>query len=293
MSDLPRFGQYAAVPRQEACPRHPGVQAVGYCKRCNRPVCTQCAVPTEVGSICVDCAQPSRARRFTTVSSMPIATYILLGVAVLGFIINYFWPQWNANFMFMPTLGASEPWRFVTAVVTHGSLLHLVFNMVSLYFVGQVGERLAGHWRFASLYLLSAIGGSVAILAWSLVDPSTFCSGTVGASGALYGLLGAVLVVQLRAHVSVRPILILLGINIIYSFTGSGISWQAHLGGLLTGALVAWIYSVLAQPRRGVRQSTQHWWEAAATIGVLIVLAGIAWGLYAAAAIPAGYCPAG
>lgn len=290
MSDLPRFGQYAASSRREACPRHPGQPAVAYCKRCNRPTCTDCTIPTEVGSICVDCARPARSLKFRVATNQPIATYAMLALGILGFCINAVWDHWNPNLMFVPSLGASEPWRFVTAVATHGGLAHLFFNMLMLYLVGRAGERLAGHWRFLTLYLLSAIGGSVAILAWSLVDPATFCVGTVGASGALYGLLGAVLVAQIRARVSLRPIILLLGINVAYSFLGAGISWQAHLGGFLIGALVAWIYTALARPRRGVSQRQQNVWEVLATIGVLVALAGIAWALYSFSAIPAGYC---
>lgn len=282
MTDLPRFGQYAAVPRQEQCPRHPGVTAIDYCKRCNRPTCAQCTIPTEVGSVCVDCAKgTSRRQPFGTgLRGSSLATYSILAVTVLVYLVGLIWPAIDSYLAFNPVLAYSEPWRFVTVSLVHGGFLHILFNMMMLYFLGVGGEKMLGHWRFLSLYVLSTIGGSVAVLSWTLVDPNSLGTWTVGASGAIYGLFGALLVQQLISKVNPTSILVLLGINLIYSFTVGGVSWQGHLGGLLVGAVLAWIYATLSRPRPGRTQRTQNWWELLATVAVLAVLAATSAGIY-------------
>lgn len=280
MSDLPRFGQYAPVPRKELCPRHPGVTAVDYCKRCNRPTCLDCTIPTEVGSVCVDCANPGSRRRHLNLTNAPVVTYALLGLTVLSYLAALVWPQVKQYLAFNPVVAYGEPWRFLTVSLVHGGLLHILFNMLMLYFLGAGGERILGHWRFLSLYLLSTIGGSVAVLAWTLADPGSLTTWTVGASGAIYGLFGAVLVQQLINRMNPTSILVLLGINLVYSFTSGGISWQGHLGGLIVGALVAWLYATLSQPKPGKTQRTQTTWEIVATVAVLAVLAGTSLGIY-------------
>lgn len=283
MSDLPRFGQYAAKPRQDACPRHPDRAAVAYCKRCNRPTCVQCTVPTEVGSVCVDCAKNRGARRFTStvLSSRPYVTYSIVGAAVAVFLIGYLWSGLEGWLAFNPLVAQVQPWRFVTVSLVHGSFFHLLFNMMMLYFIGAAGEAAAGRWRFLSLFLLSSIGGSVAVLAWGLIDQSSLLVWTVGASGAIYGLLGAVLVEQWKAKMDTRAILVLLAVNLLFSFANyASVSWQGHIGGLIVGALVAWMYLALSKPRPGVTERRQTLEEIAASLGVLLVLGGISWGIY-------------
>ncbi|MFT0761940.1 rhomboid family intramembrane serine protease [Actinomyces sp. F1_1611] len=282
MSDLPRFGQYAAVPRQEQCPRHPGETAVDYCKRCNRPTCAQCTIPTEVGSICVDCARPTNRRRAASLGlrSGPVVTYAIMAVTFAVYLIGRVWPTIDTYLAFNPVLAAVQPWRFLTVSLVHGGFLHILFNMMMLYFLGAGGEKILGHWRFLGLYTMSTLGGSVAVLAWALIQPQSLTVWTVGASGAIYGLFGAVLVQQLRNRINPTSILVLLAINLIYSFTAGGVSWQGHLGGLIAGALMAWIYAVLAQPRIGVTQRKQNIWEALATLGMVVVLGAISYGLY-------------
>lgn len=287
MSDLPRFGQYAAVPRQEPCPRHPDRPAISYCKRCNRPACELCTVPTEVGSVCVDCSKNrfGRGRSWSgagllTAQQQPLVTYALILSAVVVYAIGWAWPTIGNWLAFQPLAAYVQPWRFLTVGLVHGGLLHLVFNMMMLYFVGAVGEVVAGRWRFLGLYLLSTLGGSVMVLAWTMIEPSSLTTVTVGASGALYGLLGAVFISQWKNGQDTRSILILLAVNLVFSFMVSTVSWQGHVGGLITGALVAWMYYTLSRPRPGVTQKRQNLWEVAGTVGVFVLLAGIAFGIY-------------
>ncbi len=282
MTDLPRFGQYAAVPRQEQCPRHPGSNAVSYCKRCNRPTCMDCTIPTEVGSICVDCAKSTSRRPQLSfgLSSTPVVTYTILAVTVASYFLDMVWPSVGGFLAFNPVAAYFQPWRFLTVSLVHAGFFHILFNMMMLYLLGTNAERIMGHWRFLSLYLLSTAGGSFAALAWTLVQPETLSTWTVGASGAIYGLLGAVLVQQLLTRTNPTSILVLLGINLLYSFTAGGISWQGHLGGLIVGALVAWMYATMSRPRPGRTQRKQNTWEALGTVAVIAVLAVGSLGIY-------------
>ncbi|WP_225872008.1 rhomboid family intramembrane serine protease [Scrofimicrobium canadense] len=283
MSDLPRFGQYAQKPRAEMCPRHPGTPAVGYCKRCNRPTCSDCTIPTEVGTICVDCANPRSRRRFTLAvpGGQPVVTYAVLILNALIFVLGKIWPAIYNALAFNPAAAYTQPWRFITSGFVHIGFFHLFFNMLMLYIIGAAVEKAAGRWRFVCLYLLSIMGGSMAILGWVYADNQSLLVVTVGASGALYGLLGAVFVEQRLSGMSTTAILVLLGINLAFSFINAGsVSWQAHIGGLIVGALVAWMYLVLSRPRPGMTERKQTLWSIAATAGVCALLAGITVGLY-------------
>ena len=115
-----------------------------------------------------------------------------------------------------------------------GAILHLLLNMYTLWIFGQLLEGLLGRWRFLALYLLGGLGGSVGVL-W-LADPER---AVVGASGAIFGLMGAFLVIQRRLGGQTTQLFVLLGINLVIGFIpGFNVAWQAHLGGLVVGALV-------------------------------------------------------
>lgn len=283
MSDVPRFGQHA--PRDNVrppCSKHPHSPAVAYCKRCNRPACQECAIQTEVGSVCVDCAKPARRSRIpgALVGSSNKVTLWIIAACVVAFVVNLMWSGLNGILAFNPIVAATEPWRFFTTSFAHAGFLHLLFNMLMLYLIGSAVERASGHWRFAALYFLSALGGSVAVVIWTLVQPESLTAWTVGASGALYGLFGAVFVEQKRAGISTTSIIILLVINLVYSFTGSGISWQAHIGGLIVGGLMAWIYTAIGVPRRGTSGGKQTGKAIGATVLAAALLFAIAYGVY-------------
>ena len=287
MSNQPQYGQHAPQPRAELCPRHPSVRAVGYCKRCGRPTCPQCTIPTEVGSICVECANPRTSRSFVSraKSGQALVTWGIAAVTAALWLVSLIWPNIDDLLAFNPVWAYVEPWRFLTVSLTHGGFFHLLFNMLMLVLIGMAGEQVVGRWRFLMLYLISTLGGSVAVLAWVLIEPASASVFTVGASGAIYGLLGAVLVGQLRAGISPRSILTLLAVNIIYSFTG-GISWQGHLGGLAAGILLAYLYSVTSRPRPGQTQRTQTLLQVGLTVGVAGLLAAAAFLIYQASGIP-------
>ncbi|WP_344371226.1 rhomboid family intramembrane serine protease [Agromyces tropicus] len=133
-----------------------------------------------------------------------------------------------------------EPWRMITSMFVHstGLIFHILLNMYTLWIFGQLLENVLGRWRFLALYLISGLAGSVAVL-W-LSDPR---SGVVGASGAIFGLMGAFLVIQRRLGGNATQLLILVGINLVIGFVpGFNIAWQAHLGGLVAGGLIGLIY---------------------------------------------------
>jgi membrane associated rhomboid family serine protease len=143
------------------------------------------------------------------------------------------------DLLYYPPFTPTEPWRMVTALFVHSpsSFLHILLNMVSLYLFGPIVERLLGRVRYLALYLISGFGGSVAVL---LIAPDT---PVVGASGAIFGLLGAFFVIARRLGGNSTQVLIVIVINLGIGFLpGTNIAWQAHLGGLVTGAAVALVF---------------------------------------------------
>lgn len=251
---IPEYGMRSDASAAPECPRHPGARSVDYCKRCNRPMCIDCLIRTEVRSICVDCA----GRRPRAASGAPVVTYAFIGACVLAYLASFASPAVQQALAFTPAVGYFQPWRFLTTAFLHSGLFHIAFNMLALFWVGSALEPLLGRWRFASVYLLSAIGGSLAVLAWVLVQPMTLHVATVGASGAVFGLFGAVFVLQKEAGLDTRSVVALLAINLVYGFIASGISWQAHLGGLAAGVCVAWILVRQARPKPGVTARSQE-----------------------------------
>lgn len=278
MSEMPRYGQRSDASAAPECPRHPGVRAIDYCKRCNRPMCAQCAVPTEVRSLCVDCAKRERRRVPTGV---PVVTYSLIAACVAVYLVGWVSPVAERAMMFAPVLGYREPWRFLTTAFLHASVLHIAFNMLALYWVGRAIEPVMGHWRFAVLYVLSAVGGSLGVLAWCFVSPTTWMTATVGASGAVFGLFAAVFVLQRANGADTTAVVVLLAVNLVFGFVSSGISWQAHVGGLLTGLVVTWVFSRLARPRRGVTARAQERRAVLAAVAMSVGLAAVVAGTYA------------
>lgn len=148
---------------------------------------------------------------------------------------------------FAPLLAGAEPWRMITAGFLHdpSSPIHILLNMYSIYIFGSVLEPLLGRARFVALYLISILGGSVAVL--YLADPY---SPVVGASGAFYGLMAAYFVMLRNLGGQSNQLLTLIGINLVLSFTVPGISWQGHIGGLFAGGAIASLYA----NTRGIKQ---------------------------------------
>ncbi len=153
--------------------------------------------------------------------------------------------------------------RLVSSTFLHAGWLHIAFNMYVLFLLGPPLERVLGHGRYLTLYLLSGIGGSVASYWFSPVGTLS-----VGASGAIFGLMAAWIVVGRRMDRDVSQVIVLLGINVVLGFVIGGVDWRAHLGGAVTGALVALVLTT-GRGREGRARVGQ---QAAAAIGILVVL---------------------
>ncbi|MGI5246218.1 rhomboid family intramembrane serine protease [Dactylosporangium sp. CA-139066] len=174
-----------------------------------------------------------------------------------------------------PSVADGEWYRLVTSMFLHFGILHLVMNMWALWVIGRPLEAALGRWRFLALYLLCGLGGSV--LAFGLGAPNT---PSAGASGAIFGLFGALIMVLRRLRLSIASVLPVLIFNLVITFGFSSyISWQAHIGGLITGAIVAAGFAYAPQKHRTALQ-------AATIVGTLVLLGiGFAAGLSAVPAI--------
>jgi len=258
------------------CPRHPDRVAYVRCQRCDRPACPQCQVPSAVGVHCVDCARKNASSR-RGVSSLlggraitdALVTKGLVIACVTIYLVQMALPSLGAQFAFVPAVASSQPWRFMTTAFLHASLMHLAFNMWALWVLGSALEPILGRWRFAALCALSALGGSTMIY-WlaSPTAPASWLTSTVGASGAVFGLFAALFIIQRRFGRDTRAIVGLLVLNLAISFIGANISWQGHLGGLVTGAIVAALYAWAPRNKRTV-------YGVCGTVGIAIALIGV------------------
>ncbi|MEU4510793.1 rhomboid family intramembrane serine protease [Nonomuraea wenchangensis] len=256
-----------AVP---TCYRHPDKETWVRCQRCERPICPDCMRDAAVGFQCPECVAEGnrgiRQARSTfggNVVRTPIVTYTILVINLLIFGAQYLTGDRVTGELAMWPAGVAlgeQYHRLITAAFVHGGVMHILFNSWALYVVGPYLERSFGHARYLAIYLLSALGGSVLGL-W--LDPLS--QPTVGASGAIFGLFGAVFVVGRRLNMDVRGIAVLIAINLAITFVVSGISWTGHVGGLITGSLLA--AAVAYAPSRN-----RTLWQAATIAGVLIVL---------------------
>jgi len=184
-----------------------------------------------------------------------LVTKILLGLCVVVYVLQVLAPGLATQSLdfrlgFLPALAAHEPWRFLTTAFLHANYMHLGFNMWALWVLGGTLEPVLGRWRFASVYLLSALGGSTAIYWLSWPGTESWITLTVGASGAVFGLFSAMFIVQRRFGRDTSGIVALVAINAVVSFLGANISWQGHLGGLLVGGIVSAIYAWAPRGRR-------------------------------------------
>jgi membrane associated rhomboid family serine protease len=263
------------------CPRHPDRVSYVRCQRCERPVCPECQRPAAVGFQCVDCvaeqAKTVRSGRTTFGGQVQRggrnATTTIIGICVAVYILQRLGGiRITRQFMFVPAFALQEPWTFLTSAFLHSPnfLLHIVFNMYALWLGGPYLESLLGRARFIALYLLAAVGGSVGLflLATPGTDSRSWWTGAVGASGAVFGTWGAIMVFNRRLGRNNGGMIVLLLINAAIGFApGLSIAWQAHLGGLVTGVLAG---AVLAYTPREHRA---RWHPIGlAGIGVLLVV---------------------
>jgi membrane associated rhomboid family serine protease len=254
------------------CYRHPDRRTYVRCTRCQRPICPECMRSAAVGHQCVDCVAagahtvPRAKTAFGGVqrSTVPVVTYALIAVNVVMFVLQKTAPGVQRELvLWAPAVASGEYHRLVTSAFMHYGILHLLFNMWALYVIGPPLEEWLGRLRFGALYALSALGGSVLVY---LIAP--IGTATAGASGAVFGLFGATFVVAKRLNLDVKWVLALIAINLVFTFSAQSISWQGHIGGLVTGALIAAAYVYPPKDNRTLVQ-------AGVTVATLVVFAGL------------------
>jgi membrane associated rhomboid family serine protease len=153
----------------------------------------------------------------------------------------YRWEQIGGNEYYL-----GQWYRLFTSIFIHYSFFHILLNMISLLIISRLVEPVLGKWRYLAFFLVAGLGGSVAC--YLFTSP---IAQSAGASGAIFGLFGGYFVLARRAKTDTSGILVLIAINLFYGFAVAGISWQAHIGGLITGAGLA---AVLGLGRRGRHQ---------------------------------------
>jgi membrane associated rhomboid family serine protease len=253
------------VTQAPTCYRHPDRSAGVRCQRCERPICPSCMVQASVGFQCPECVKAS-AKSSPTMSarslleSRPNATYVLIALNVVVFIAELATMASATDVLygasgsvaehlvlFAPSVGDGEWYRMITAGFLHAGLIHIGMNMFVLWRIGPQLERLLGWPRYVSLYLAALLAGSLGAMVVSPDVP------TLGASGAIFGLLGAALAYQLSHRINVWQSGLggLIVLNLVVTFAlNSYISVGAHVGGLVGGALTGYLVFQLDQRRQ-------------------------------------------
>jgi membrane associated rhomboid family serine protease len=273
---------------QQFCYRHPDRESYIHCQRCGRPICPDCMQPAPVGFQCPECVREGRAaqRSVRTVlggtqrSGAPLVTYSLIAVNVVMFLLQQVRPT-ITNALFQVTgpvydngnlvgLAMHEYYRLLTAGFIHGGILHIAVNMFSLFSVGVPLERALGRARFAVVYFLSLFGASLFVLLFSATDVAA-----LGASGAIFGVFGAMVVLTKKLGYDIKYAIGVLAVNVVINVVySSALSWQGHLGGLLIGALAGVVIGWA--PGRGAVKRRNQW------IGLGVIAAAVVLGLVTA-----------
>jgi membrane associated rhomboid family serine protease len=250
------------------CYRHPDRETGLSCSDCGRPICVDCMTVAPVGIRCPDHAgkrprptpQAVRAvrrplaRRGVVVPSHAIVTRLLIAANLLIYLITVaqgaginnpggsLFDKW---FLYGPYVANGDWWRLITAAFLHANILHIAFNMLALWWLGSPIETVLGPWRFLLLYVVSGLAGSAGAL---IATPHGL---TVGASGAIFGMLGAGLILEWRATGSLAGnYLMLIVVNLAFTFAVPNISIGGHIGGLIGGALGVLALTFLPRIRR-------------------------------------------
>lgn len=306
----PEFGERAEYGPNDVCYQHPDSPSFTLCQRCGRTICAQCQTNAPVGVLCPECMRELRggarasggglgrtrgaaANRVTVMgrrlaaTDAPVVTYGIMILCVVVWIGQLLIPGVTKALWFAPVYADPshfEPWRFLTAMFTHSpsSIFHILFNMLTLWLFGRNLEQLLGRLAFLWLYLFAGVGGSIGVMLWAYADPESVFSATVGASGAIFGVMGATLVAFRAAGVSITSLAVLIAINVGIGFLpGNSVSWQAHLGGLAVGALTMWILVQTRGPRRrGARIG--------GLVGLAAVLVALTFLFFVVSPVPSG-----
>ena len=311
MSDETPIDEFELKPPDDLkvrrCYRHPSRETGVSCANCDRPICHECMIPAAVGFWCPQCVaeqrqDKARAQVVTrsqtrarwqasggalTVSGSPV-TRALIVINVIMFLLEVVLGGGGvlggaATYRVEHTLirlGALRPydvvvlhqyWRLGAAMFLHGSVVHILLNMWALAVLGPYLERRLGRGKFLAVYLISGLAGSVAVLL--LVAPLV---PTIGASTAIYGLFGAISIDRLHSGGLGDPFLrnmaIILVINLVFSFTISGISWQGHIGGLIGGVACMEALARFGKKDPGRRLEGG---DVLALVAVVVVLVGL------------------
>lgn len=281
----------AALP---GCWWHPNRPTGLSCSRCGRPACPDCLQEAPVGFQCTDCvhagSQQQRRQQRTyqeagfgqrtvfgaRLSQSVLITQVILAVNVLVFLVtalqarsltdNHLGSLFQYGSLYGDaTLGHGEWWRVLTSGFLHYGPIHIAVNMFSLWMMGRALEQVCGRGRYLALYFVSMLGASAAVLLFG--NPAEY-PGTAGASGALFGLMGAYAIIVLKLRLNPTSLLITLALNAFITFGIPGISIYAHVGGLVTGALVA--IALLYAP-----QVNQARWQAAGIAIIAVAIIGL------------------
>ncbi|MCJ1678658.1 rhomboid family intramembrane serine protease [Streptomyces sp. APSN-46.1] len=277
--------------RLPGCYRHPDRDTGIRCTRCERPICPECMISASVGFQCPDCVRegsgtghrpPANAPRTVaggTVAADPhLVTKILIGINAAVFLLGLAVPELVVRLELLgryvlfpgaPVEGVStgEYHRLLTSVFLHVEWWHIVGNMLALWVIGGPLEAALGRARYLAVYLLAGLGGSA--LVYLLNAPNV---PTVGASGAVFGLLGATVVLVRRLRYEMRPVMTMVVLMLVLTFVpfgGMRVSWEAHVGGLITGALVG---LGLLLPAAGRKRTLVQW---STCVGVFLLAAAV------------------
>ncbi len=254
----------------QSCYRHPGRETGVRCTRCDRPICPECMIPAAVGFQCPECVKEGsktvRQPRTLTgarVSADSPVTRILLGVNVVIFALIFLSRDGGrgfGRFVMSPfdIAFSGEYYRLLSSTFLHAEPLHIMFNMYALLLLGDTVERQLGRWRYIALYFAAGLAGSAASYAFSL-------NGGIGASGAIFGLFGALFVIQKRMRADTSQLVVVLLLNLGIALVFPNIDWRAHVGGLVAGAVITAGYVYLG---RGATRAPLH----AAVVAVVVVV---------------------
>lgn len=265
------------------CYRHPDRYAAVACQRCGKPICTSCMVQAAVGFQCPECVgnNPqrvvSRAQLFQGHGEV-VAGKVIIALNALMFVLtaasggsatNPVGPLYERFVLFGPFVVQGEWWRLITGGFMHASIIHIGSNMLLLWFLAQEMEPVLGKVRFSLLYAVSLMGGGLGVMVMSPISP------TLGASGAVFGLMGGLVALQLRAHHNPWNSGIggLVLMNILLTFAIPGISVGGHIGGLLAGAAGGALIQPLAWPQKSAPQRNAAVVALTIGLGILAVVA--------------------
>ncbi|MFB7643430.1 MULTISPECIES: rhomboid family intramembrane serine protease [unclassified Streptomyces] len=272
-----------------SCYRHPGVPTAIRCTRCERPICPECMISASVGFQCPECVRSGSGTGHAPTANQPrtvaggvlakgdpqLFTKLLIGINIALFLVQqvvgyrftdafYLLGQAGVpGFGGVQGVAEGQWYRLLTSMFLHGGYAHIGFNMLSLWWIGGPLEAALGRARYLALYFVSGLaGGALTYLLTASNAPS------LGASGAIFGLFGAMAVLMRRMKYDMRPVIGLLVVNLIFTFAWSGIAWQAHVGGLVAGVLLG--IGMVHAPAE--RRSLVQWGSCAAVLAVSVVL---------------------